>query len=47
MKTTHPPKPLNFNQWQAHIRRELKKTPCPDWSETKKQLPQQQITLNN
>lgn len=46
MKTTHPPKQLGFNAWQAHIRRELKTTPCPDWSETKKPLPTEKIILS-
>ena len=45
MKTTHPTKPLDFNQWQAHIRREVKNTPAPDWSETKKPLPTKKIVL--
>ena len=47
MKTTNPPKPAKTLQdWFAHIRRELKTTPCPDWSETKKPLPTQKIILS-
>lgn len=45
MKTTYPTKPLDFNQWQIHIRREVKNTPTPDWSETKKPLPIKKIVL--
>lgn len=46
MKTTQPTKPLDFNAWQAHIRRQLQTTPTPDWSETKKPLPTEKIVLS-